>query len=70
MQKRTGTNAWQIHNRISSAMFQSGQRKKAIEIIRKAAREVDYSPNRHSYLRKQLLRFRKGEPNSSPPALS
>ena len=55
---------------LAEAYFQSGQRKKAIEIIRKAAREVDYTPNRHSYLRKQLLRFRKGEPNSSPPALS
>jgi len=52
---------------LAEAYFQFGKRKKAIEVIRKAAREVDYSPNRHSYLRKQLLRFRKGERNSSPP---
>ena len=55
---------------LAEAYFQSGQRKKAIEIIRKAAREVEYSPNRRPYLRKQLLRFRKGEQNSSPPAIS
>ena len=55
---------------LAEAYFQSGERKKAIEIIRKAAREVEYSPNRRPYLRKQLLRFRKGEQNSSPPAIS
>ena len=27
MQKRSGTDAWQVHNRISSAVFQPGQRK-------------------------------------------
>lgn len=55
---------------LAEAFFQSGEQKKAIEVIRRAAREVDYPVERHSYLRKQLLRFRKGEPNISPPALS
>jgi len=55
---------------LAEAYFQSGDRIKALETIHKAAREVDYPPNRHSYLRKQLLRFRKGEQNSSPPALT
>ncbi|MBC8258199.1 MAG: tetratricopeptide repeat protein [SAR324 cluster bacterium] len=55
---------------LAEAYFQSGDRKKAIETLRKAAREVDYSTNRHSYIRKQLLRFRNGEQDSSPPALS
>ncbi len=55
---------------LAEAYFQSGEQNKAIEVIRKAAREVDYPVERHSYLRKQLLRFRKGEPNISPPALT
>ena len=55
---------------LAEAYFQSGKQKKAIEVIRRAAKEVNYPVERHSYLRKQLLRFRKGEPNIRPPALS
>jgi len=55
---------------LAEAYFQSGETKKALEIIRKAARDVDYPPKRHTYLRKQLLRFRKGDPDSNPPTLS
>ena len=55
---------------LAEAYFQSGKQKKAIEVIRRAAKEVNYTVERHSYLRKQLLRFRKGEPNIKPPALS
>ena len=55
---------------LAEAYFQSGKQKKAIEVIRRAAKEVDYPVERHSYLRKQLLRFRKGEPNIRPPSLS
>ena len=55
---------------LAEAYFQSGKQKKAIEIIRRAAKEVNYPVERQSYLRKQLLRFRKGEPNIRPPALS
>jgi tetratricopeptide (TPR) repeat protein len=55
---------------LAEAYFQSGDTKQALEVIRKAASEVDYPPKRHSYLRKQLLRFRKGDPDSNPPALS
>ena len=62
--KNDGLDAW------AEACFQSGDRIKALETIHNAAGEVDYPPNRHSYLRKQLLRFRKGEQDSSPPALT
>ena len=55
---------------LAEAYFQSGDTKKAVEIIIKAARDVDYPPKRHSYLRKQLLRFRNGDIGSNPPALS
>jgi len=55
---------------LADAYFQSGDRITALETIHKAALEVDYPPNRHSYLRKQLMRFRKGEHDSSPPALT
>ncbi|GIT03446.1 MAG: hypothetical protein CM1200mP28_07050 [Deltaproteobacteria bacterium] len=55
---------------LAEAYFQSGKQKKAIEVIRRAAKEVNYPVERHSYLRKQLLRFRKGEHNIRPPALS
>ena len=55
---------------LAEAYFQSGKQKKAIEVIRRAAKEVNYPLDRHSYLRKQLLRFRKGEPNIRPPSLS
>jgi len=55
---------------LAEAYFQSGKQKKAIEIIRRAAKEVNYPVDRHSYLRKQLLRFRKGETNIRPPDLS
>ena len=55
---------------LAEAYFQSGEIKKAIEIIRKAASDVDYPPKRHSYLRKQLLRFRKGDTDANPPTLS
>ncbi|MBC8219256.1 MAG: tetratricopeptide repeat protein [Proteobacteria bacterium] len=55
---------------LAEAYFQSGDTKKALDVIRKAASDVDYSPKRHSYLLKQLLRFRKGNPDSKPPALS
>ena len=55
---------------LAEAYFQSGKQKKAIEVIRRAAKEVNYPVERHSYLRKQLMRFRKGEPNIKPPALS
>ena len=55
---------------LAEAYFQSGKIKKAIEIIRKAAIDVDYPLKRHSYLRKQLLRFRNGNPDSTPPTLS
>ena len=55
---------------LAEAYFQLGEKKKAIEIIRRAAKEVNYPVERQSYLRKQLLRFRKGEPNTKPPALS
>jgi len=55
---------------LAEAYFQSGKKKKAIEVIRRAAKEVNYPVERHSYLRKQLLRFRKGEPDIKPPALS
>ena len=55
---------------LAEAYFQSGKQKKAIEVIRRAAKEVNYPVERHSYLRKQLLRFRKGELNIRPPALS
>ena len=55
---------------LAEAYFQSGDRIKALETIHKAAQEVDYPPNRHSYLRKQLLRFRKGEQDSRPPTLT
>ena len=54
----------------SRAYFQLGKTKKAIEVIRRAAKEVNYPAERHTYLRKQLLRFREGEPNIRPPALS
>ncbi|MDG2064374.1 MAG: hypothetical protein P8L36_05215, partial [SAR324 cluster bacterium] len=55
---------------LAEAYFQSGDTKQALEVIRKAASEVDYPPKRHSYLRKQLLRFRKGDTDSNPPTLS
>ena len=55
---------------LAEAYFQSGKQKEAIEVIRRAAKEVNYPIERHSYLRKQLLRFRKGETNIRPPALS
>ncbi len=55
---------------LAEAYFQSGKQKKAIEIIRRASKEVNYPVERQSYLRKQLLRFRKGEHNIRPPALS
>jgi len=55
---------------LAEAYFQSGKQKKAIEVIRRAAKEVNFPVKRHSYLRKQLLRFRKGKPNIKPPALS
>ena len=55
---------------LAEAYFQSGEIKKALEIIRKAGSDVDYPPKRHSYLRKQLLRFRKGDLDSNPPTLS
>ena len=55
---------------LAEAYFQLGKQKKAIEVTRRAAKEVNYTVERHSYLRKQLLRFRKGEPNIRPPALS
>ena len=55
---------------LAEAYFQSGDKIKALETIQKAARQAHYTPNRHSYLRKQLLRFRKGEQDSNPPALS
>ena len=55
---------------LAEAYFQSGEIKKAIEIIRKASRDVDYPAKRHSYLRKQLLRFRNGDPDTNPPTLS
>ena len=55
---------------LAEAYFQSRKIKKAIEIIRKAAIDVDYPLKRHSYLRKQLLRFRNGNPDSTPPTLS
>ena len=55
---------------LAEAYFQSGDTKKAVEIIIKAARDVDYSSKRHPYLRKQLLRFRNGDIGSNPPALS
>ena len=55
---------------LAEAYFQSGEIKKALEIIRKAGSDVDYSPKRHSYLRKQLLRFRNGDPDTNPPNLS
>jgi tetratricopeptide (TPR) repeat protein len=55
---------------LAEAYFQSGEIKKALEIIRKAGSDVDYPPKRHSYLRKQLLRFRNGDPDTNPPTLS
>jgi len=55
---------------LAEAYFQSGKIKKAIQTIRKAALEIKYPSNRHPYLRKQLLRFRKGEINTSPPEIS
>ena len=55
---------------LAEAYFQSGEIKEALEIIRKASSDVDYPPKRHSYLRKQLLRFRNGDPDSNPPTLS
>ena len=55
---------------LAEAYFQSGDTKKAVEIIIKAARDVDYPTKRHPYLRKQLLRFRNGDIGSNPPALS
>ena len=55
---------------LAEAYFQSGEIKKAIEIIRKAASDVDYPPKRHSYLRKQLRRFSEGDTDANPPTLS
>ena len=55
---------------LAEAYFQSGNQKKAIEVIRRAAKEMKYPVERQSYLRKQLLRFRKGEINIRPPVLS
>jgi len=55
---------------LAEAYFQLGKIKKAIQIIRKASKEINYPINRQSYLRKQLLRFRKGEQNTNPPTLS
>ena len=55
---------------LAEAYFQLGKIKKAIQVIRKAAVELDYPVNRQPYLRKQLLRFRKGEINTNPPALT
>ena len=55
---------------LAEAFFQSGHAKEALEIIRKATRDVDFTSERHSYLRKQFERFRKGDPKSPPPALS
>mgnify|MGYP006118979977 FL=1 len=55
---------------LAEAYFQSGEIKKALEIILKAGSDVDYPPKRQSYLRKQLLRFRNGDPDSNPPTLS
>ena len=54
---------------LAEAYFQSGKQKKAIEVIRRASKEMNFPVERNSYLRKQFLRFRKGEPNISPPAL-
>ncbi len=61
-----------IDNRdtLAEAYFQSGKKKKAIEVIRRAAKEVNFPVERHSYLRKQLLGFREGEPNVRPPELT
>ena len=55
---------------LAEAYFQSGEIKKAINIIRKAVKEVFYNPNRQKYLRKQFLRFQNGKQNTPPPALS
>jgi len=54
---------------LAEAYFQLGKIKKAIQIIRKASREINYPINRQSYLRKQLLRFRNGKQNTNPPTL-
>ncbi len=55
---------------LAEAYFQLGKIKKAIQIIRKASSDVNYPINRQPYLRKQLLRFKKGDPKTNPPALS
>ena len=55
---------------LAEGYFQSGDIKKALKIIRKAVNEVNYPIPRQPYLRKQLLRFKSGKPNTNPPSLS
>ena len=55
---------------LAEGYFQSGDIKKALKIIRKAVNEVNYPITRQPYLRKQLLRFKSGKPNTNPPSLS
>ena len=55
---------------LAEAYFQSGKVKEAINILRKATIEVNYPVKRQKYLRKQFLRFKKGESNTKPPSLS
>ena len=55
---------------LAEAYFQLGEIKKAIQILRKASSEVDYPISRQLYLRKQFLRFRKGDSKTNPPTLS
>ena len=54
---------------LAEAYFQSGKVKEAINILRKATIDVNYPVKRQPYLRKQFLRFKKGDPNTNPPSL-
>ena len=55
---------------LAEAYFQSGQAAKAIETLRKGARQATYPKSRERYLKGQYLRFRKGDPSASPPPVS
>ena len=55
---------------LAEAWFQTGDAEQAISILRKAAREAEFPPERESYLRLQYLRFRAGDASVPPPPVS
>ena len=55
---------------LAEAYFQSGNPDKAIETLRRGAREAPYPKSRERYLHLQYQRFRRGNPDSEPPPVS